>query len=687
MAITADTLRWYRAERMTDEDDGGGQMSGQEILPGQENQVFDDLSDVDRAAGDVSIRKVYAAVASPDDDKYLDAGALVFRHPADPDVSVLIFSTGDYYDERANMRDLLESSITRGAQYTGWLWGDHIAGQRAVTLWQRESYALPAVGARLEFVAVSGGVEPHFQVLWITRIVSDLVERTDDKGTYRVRMLTLELAEALRANYTGLEPTRNDPTNLATRIYETRYNPEVINLCGIRPLVAPAETGDYTVRIDSLYAPLIPTALAETALADVNPGGDTAALIRAAPGTISFTTTLDAVKPGVSLFIGTPVFPGTLSIGVSGSTITDDGGALLRSGVPIGTIDYGTGICTWTDACPAFGTASKTVTFAPAARPLRVADTAAQAVTVENRGFVWVVTLRPIPQPGSLRVAYRVNDVWYVLTDQGNGTLRGADSSYGSAVLNFGTGTVTLTTGAIPDPGSEILYAWAVPINYTWRGGYPVTAPKVEGQTAHPGVAPGSVTVEWTVGATTYTLADDGAGNLTGTGGSGSITYSTGQWSVTPTPLPPLGTAFEITYDWGDPIEEVFIPSRDGNGDVPITLNALPRAGSVEIEWEMALLDLEDQLALTEEYIPWTKPPTLGGNWYCPIQPLSPKTTARATPSGPASKSPRSTTPASRSCSPSRTRSSPGRCRNTSRSSSAPKTTARAGRTTTTGRS
>ena len=41
-------------------------MSGVEIVPGVENQVFDDLSDVDRAAGDVSIRKVYAAVGSAD---------------------------------------------------------------------------------------------------------------------------------------------------------------------------------------------------------------------------------------------------------------------------------------------------------------------------------------------------------------------------------------------------------------------------------------------------------------------------------------------------------------------------------------------------------------------------------------------------------------------------------------------
>ena len=74
MAITADNLRWYQSERMTDQTDGGGRLTGNEIVFGTENQIFDDLSDVDRAAGDVSIRKVYASVASASDDKYLDAG-------------------------------------------------------------------------------------------------------------------------------------------------------------------------------------------------------------------------------------------------------------------------------------------------------------------------------------------------------------------------------------------------------------------------------------------------------------------------------------------------------------------------------------------------------------------------------------------------------------------------------------
>ena len=122
MAITVDTLKFFQAERMTDESDGGGQMTDNEIVSGADNQIFDDVSDVDRAAGDVSIRKVYAAVTSADTAKYLDAGVVIFAEPADPAASVLAFSTGDFYDERAALQNTLENTIVRGARWNGWLW-------------------------------------------------------------------------------------------------------------------------------------------------------------------------------------------------------------------------------------------------------------------------------------------------------------------------------------------------------------------------------------------------------------------------------------------------------------------------------------------------------------------------------------------------------------------------------------
>ncbi len=578
MAITVDTLKFFQSERMTDNTDGGGQMTDTEIVSGADNQIFDDVSDVDRAAGDVSIRKIYAAVTSADTDKYLDAGVVVFSEPADPAASVLAFSTGSYYDERAALKSRLEQTIVRGGRWNGWLWGQHLTGQRAVVFWQRPENEVPTVGQRLELVARASSVEQYSQFLWVTRVTETLRNQYDSQGVYSVREVVCEIAEPLANNYTGLEPSRADPSIGAgtTLVYDTRYNAEAVALFGIRPTVAEATTADYSVQVDSLYEYIIPTALSETALADINPGGDSPALIAGNTGTISFTTATQTIKPNVALYLGTGAKPGTISIAVSGATLTDDNGVMLLSGSDIGSVDYGNGVITWNSSCPNYSTASKVVTYTPAARPLRVADSAGMAVTAENRGFVWVMTLTPIPAPQTLRVSYRVANKWYVLIDQGNGLLRGTDSAYGSGSLSFATGTVTLTTGALPDVDSDIIFVWGTPIDYTARGGTAVDAPVVRGQTAKTGLRAGHVSVSWTVGATTYTLDDAPAadGALTGTGGVGAVDYETGEWWVRPTALPATGTEFTIDYDYGtdaspsELITDVLTPVISGGGTV-----------------------------------------------------------------------------------------------------------------------
>lgn len=584
MSITVADLKFFQSERMTDESDGGGQMTDNEIVSGEDNQIFDDVSDVDRAAGDVSIRKIYAAVTSANTDKYLDAGVVVFKEPVDEAASVLLLSTGDFYDERDDIKGEIENTIVRGGRWNGWLWGSHFTGQRAVTLWQRPENELPSTGQRLVLVARSSSVETHTQYLWITRVTDTLRNQYDDKGVYSVREVVCELAEALEADYTGIEPTRIDPSigTGTTLVYDTRYNAEAVALYGIRPTIALAETGDYSIQVDTLYEYIIPTSLSETALADVNPGGDSPVLIAGNDATINFTTTTQSIKPNVTLYCGIGIQPTTLSISVSGTTITDDNGSAMLAGNEIGEVDYGNGLIRWNDSCPNYSTASKTVTFTPSARPLRVADTAADGVTESNRGYIWIMTLVPIPAPQTLRISYRVNNKWYVLTDHGGGQLTGTDSSYGNAVLNFSTGTVTMTTGQLPDVGSEIIYAWGTSVNYISRGGAAVDAPVVRGQTAKTGLRAGHVSVSWTVGVTTYTLDDapDGDGALTGDGGVGAVDYETGEWWVRPTTLPATGTDFTITYDYGtessasEMITDEVVPIISGGGTVyTCTLN------------------------------------------------------------------------------------------------------------------
>ncbi len=554
MAITVDKLKFYTAERMTDFEDGGGQMTDNEIVSGASNQIFDDISDVDRASGDLSLRKVYAAVTSADTDKYLDAGVVILRPPADENTSVVAFSTGSHYDERSDLVALLENSISRGVRYNGWLYGTHVPGQRALLLWTRPEIEAPSVGARLCLINLVNGVETTSEYVWITSVVTERQTKTDEKGQYEIQAITCELAYPLIYNYSGNEPARIDPSGIVNGglAYETRYNPDIIALYGIKPLAVAAATSDYSVQVDSLYQQMIPTGLQETALADTNPGGDSPALVGGTSdpdSRSSFTTALNLVKPDGTMYLGGACSPGTLSITVSGATLTDQDGVILLGGVTdVGSLDYSNGVCTFNSACPNYSTASKTVSYRPAVRDLRVADTMGLNVTVENRGYVWVATLAPIPAPQSLRVAYQVNSAWYVLYENGSGQLSGADSSYGAGSLNYSTGTVTLTTGELPDVDSTILFSWTTPVNYIIRGGATVNPAKIRGQTAHQQLVPGSVSISWS----TITLAEPVTpdGTLTGTGGSGTVDYATGEWTVIPDSLPAIGTEFTVAYDY-----------------------------------------------------------------------------------------------------------------------------------------
>jgi len=132
MTITVDDIKLRQSQRMTDNSDGGGRMSGVEIVSGVENQIFDDISDVDRAVGDVSIRKIYGAVASANTDKFLDAGLVVFKAPADDDVSVLAFTTGSFYDERPALADAVQRYLERSTVSPFRLKGTHNPGQRVI---------------------------------------------------------------------------------------------------------------------------------------------------------------------------------------------------------------------------------------------------------------------------------------------------------------------------------------------------------------------------------------------------------------------------------------------------------------------------------------------------------------------------------------------------------------------------
>lgn len=122
MPITQDDIRFRASERMTDFADGGGRMSTVVIVDGVDNNLFDDITDIERLDGALSLRKVFGAVLSENQDTYLSAHAIADVPPADAATDCFIMTTGGVATERAAAVAALESwHRLPGNELTGYM--------------------------------------------------------------------------------------------------------------------------------------------------------------------------------------------------------------------------------------------------------------------------------------------------------------------------------------------------------------------------------------------------------------------------------------------------------------------------------------------------------------------------------------------------------------------------------------
>ena len=102
MTILSGDVKLMKSAVMYDVPEGGGSPTGVEIIDGVSNAIFPDVSDLDRANGRVAMRKVFVAVHSNDTDTYLGVNVIVATPPADPRVSVTLFSNKQTFDTRTD---------------------------------------------------------------------------------------------------------------------------------------------------------------------------------------------------------------------------------------------------------------------------------------------------------------------------------------------------------------------------------------------------------------------------------------------------------------------------------------------------------------------------------------------------------------------------------------------------------
>jgi hypothetical protein len=612
MPILTGDIKLLASERLLDTPDGGGRMTGRVIVDGQSNNLFADISELDRTYGRVSLRKCYVSVLTDSTDSYFGAHTVLADAPNDPRVSVTMFTTRDWVDRRDAARDRVERYLARGPKWAGHLLETQLEGQRAIQMATRIQDEEPKVGQGLVLVqdeTKPSEVEQYVRVTKLTAVTRIFTVQGKD---IERKVLTVEISDPLRHNFEGPTVEQFEGGNVGKAFLRDTRVANAAVYYGALPLAHAAALNDASVLAQSIFTQLVPSAQSETPMVDLTAAGQSSLYVPGNSNSIT-TSVYSQIASSLKLYVGSSVVPGSLKLSAGSIVIEDVGSELKLGSTSVGGIEYDKGLLSFNANAPSY-TGTIGISFKPAAMPTRVGDTASLSVVQDTRGYSYTITLAPSPQPGSLIVSYMAQGKVYELFDRGDGVLRGADSSFGTGSVNFASGSVILTTGALPDSSSEIIFTWGKATTAFTRSNLSVPPAKVEFTLANPQVAPGTVAITWKVAGNnnalvTKTATDDGTGRITGDA-NGVIHYASGKINLTPVNLYNQGTEFTVTYQFGPPNEQRFaMPTRTPTGEVAVVL---PNTGgaiverSVELIWNVDILDSAalGQLSTTQSFEP-----------------------------------------------------------------------------------
>lgn len=455
MAINASDIVILKSERLTDEPNGGGQMTATVVQTGDVNNMFDDISRPTLAGGGVSIRKMYGAVRSATVDKALGALMIVLKDAQSDNVSTLLFNTNDHYDTRAQARDKIEQFVVLGRRSSLKPVGTQRKDQTSIVLYTENGRDVPRVGETLVLKSTTQGNEFE-QTVKITNVSSSSEEYTyvvsPSVLKFRATEVVVEISQPLAHTFAGSDP-RPGITH-ATEVFKTESNAKA-KYYGIKPLAAAAASGDSKVVADGIFTPIIPNATKESAALDQPVGLLTKTVIGS--GAIK-TKNLGSKSAGTYLFtLPSAWVPGSLRLNASGSIYKDSGSEL----------ELTTGVERLSDVVvnAARGEISITLQagvtlsceYQPGSSVELMPYTAAFNIDQTNRQLTYTTQLEPAPLRGSVRVEFQYLGQWYELRDDGDGKLLGS----GSGSVNYNTGSTSFNLPGEPDAGSKVLLAWS----------------------------------------------------------------------------------------------------------------------------------------------------------------------------------------------------------------------------------
>ena len=266
MAITTDDVKILKSENMSNTEQGGGRMTVIELIDGQVNDVFPSISTIDTVYGSSEHYKMFLAVTSENTDIFQEAFIALVKKPTNPKVEFILFSTGSHIDHNDESKNYIENYVTAGIKMPMELLGNQVKGQRVLLAYQFLTDPLPDVGQIITLVEDEEGDNIQ-EYVRITNITSE--ERTfnlESCGEFKSRVLTLDISAPLQNTFHGDGISCN--TVSANAFIRSTNTVASAKYYGISQLIEPVNAGYSILKIDSIFASIVPATQKEVALTD-----------------------------------------------------------------------------------------------------------------------------------------------------------------------------------------------------------------------------------------------------------------------------------------------------------------------------------------------------------------------------------------------------------------------------------
>lgn len=461
MPITQTDIKLLEAQRMTDFEDGGGRMTGTVIADGVSNNIFPDVSELDRTFGRVNLRKTFPAVLTTTTDVYYGAHLIIEQPVQDDYIDVLLFSTEDWNDERLDAQDTIERYVVSGPVGPWFLYDTQVVGQKQILMFARAGATLPNVGEVLYLIENEGTGSEFSQYLRVTEVSSQTQTFTDSSGEFTREIITCKLSDALRETYHGAAMSRLDTITPAAKV-RTTLVADASKYYGTQTLAVDALTSAASLEVSSVYGQLVPSARSETPVVDtplptkpvsLTSGGETFEIIGPSHTHAIDVTLSNRSSSYVATLLPIPT-PGQLVVEYRALgqwyRIEDDGTGIL-DGAGSGSINFNTGSVSVTlQALPDVDSA---ILFTWSAT-VHYTDRAGTAVSDTP---VAPISLGAGASPGSVSFSWLAGGLTKTATVANTGVVSGDATGY----FIHATGEGYLEFTPYPDAGSNLTVDWS----------------------------------------------------------------------------------------------------------------------------------------------------------------------------------------------------------------------------------